>query len=210
MHVLNHFNRRHMPCFIVLLEQSNDDVYDFFVGLELPFMMMPHPLIPVSLPPASVTMAMSQMNHLSTIANMAAAAQVQSPPSRVETSVIKVIVSHRVVYTYTKTSWSHHRSVFLIPQVILSTKSEKTVNRLWEKSLAVIRTRGTIFRQTRLISSCLLYLLRERNIGSWMICLNFVCAYVWLCACPCVCACGVRDLKVWEREPDVFSEDQKC
>lgn len=51
---------------------------------------MPHPLIPVSLPPASVTMAMSQMNHLSTIANMAAAAQVQSPPSRVETSVIKV------------------------------------------------------------------------------------------------------------------------
>uniref|UniRef100_A0A287DB32 Dachshund family transcription factor 1 n=1 Tax=Ictidomys tridecemlineatus TaxID=43179 RepID=A0A287DB32_ICTTR len=62
------------------------------VGLELPFMMMPHPLIPVSLPPASVTMAMSQMNHLSTIANMAAAAQVQSPPSRVETSVIKVMV----------------------------------------------------------------------------------------------------------------------
>ncbi|KAM6316946.1 dachshund homolog 1 isoform 2-T2 [Aegotheles albertisi] len=59
------------------------------VGLELPFMMMPHPLIPVSLPPASVTMAMSQMNHLSTIANMAAAAQVQGPPSRVETSVIK-------------------------------------------------------------------------------------------------------------------------
>ncbi|KAL9867439.1 dachshund homolog 1 [Geothlypis trichas] len=59
-------------------------------GLELPFMMMPHPLIPVSLPPASVTMAMSQMNHLSTIANMAAAAQVQSPPSRAETSVIKV------------------------------------------------------------------------------------------------------------------------
>ncbi|XP_078513544.1 dachshund homolog 1 isoform X3 [Lissotriton helveticus] len=58
-------------------------------GLELPFMMMSHPLIPVSLPPASVTMAMSQMNHLSTIANMAAAAQVQSPPSRVETSVIK-------------------------------------------------------------------------------------------------------------------------
>lgn len=55
-------------------------------------MMMPHPLIPVSLPPASVTMAMSQMNHLSTIANMAAAAQVQSPPSRVETSVIKVTI----------------------------------------------------------------------------------------------------------------------
>ncbi|XP_075447142.1 dachshund homolog 1 isoform X4 [Ascaphus truei] len=58
-------------------------------GLELPFMMMPHPLIPVSLPPASVTMAMSQMNHLNTIATMAAAAQIQRPPSRVETSVIK-------------------------------------------------------------------------------------------------------------------------
>ncbi|KAK3568237.1 hypothetical protein QTP86_002010 [Hemibagrus guttatus] len=52
-------------------------------------MMMPHPLIPVSLPPASVTMAMSQMNHLSTIANMAAAAQGQSAPSRMVTSVIK-------------------------------------------------------------------------------------------------------------------------
>uniref|UniRef100_A0A8C9SK20 Dachshund c n=1 Tax=Scleropages formosus TaxID=113540 RepID=A0A8C9SK20_SCLFO len=60
------------------------------VGLELPFMMMPHPLIPVNLPPASVSMAMSQMNHLSTIANMAAAAHVQSVPSRMVTSVIKV------------------------------------------------------------------------------------------------------------------------
>ncbi|XP_046902208.1 dachshund d isoform X2 [Hypomesus transpacificus] len=60
--------------------------------LELPFMMMPHPLIPVSLPPASVTMAMSQMNHLSTIANMAAAAQGQSLPSRMVTSVIKSVL----------------------------------------------------------------------------------------------------------------------
>ncbi|KAK1802991.1 hypothetical protein P4O66_021530 [Electrophorus voltai] len=55
-------------------------------SLELPFMMMSHPLIPVSLPPASVTMAMNQMNHLSTIANMAAAAHV---PARMATSVIK-------------------------------------------------------------------------------------------------------------------------
>ncbi|XP_029314939.1 dachshund d isoform X6 [Cottoperca gobio] len=62
------------------------------VGLELPFMMMPHPLIPVSLPPASVTMAMSQMNHLSTIANMAAAAQGQGLPSRMVTSVIKALL----------------------------------------------------------------------------------------------------------------------
>ncbi|KAJ8351706.1 hypothetical protein SKAU_G00231820 [Synaphobranchus kaupii] len=63
--------------------------YGSSVGLELPFMMMPHPLIPVSLPPASVTMAMSQMNHLNTIANMAAAAQVQSALPRMVTSVIK-------------------------------------------------------------------------------------------------------------------------
>ncbi|XP_051881971.1 dachshund homolog 1-like isoform X2 [Pristis pectinata] len=69
-------------------ESENGDI-NSSIGLELPFMMMPHPLIPVSLPPASVTMAMSQMNHLTTIANMAAAAQVQSPPSRMETSVIK-------------------------------------------------------------------------------------------------------------------------
>jgi len=62
----------------------------FCTGLELPFMMMPHPLIPVSLPPASVTMAMNQMNHLNTIANMAAAAQVKCVPSRMMTSVIKV------------------------------------------------------------------------------------------------------------------------
>ncbi|XP_036814238.1 dachshund homolog 2-like isoform X2 [Oncorhynchus mykiss] len=42
---------------------------------DLPFVMMTHPLLPVRVPPASVAMAMSQMNHLNTIANMAAAAQ---------------------------------------------------------------------------------------------------------------------------------------
>lgn len=52
--------------------------------------MMPHPLLPVSLPPASVAMAMNQMNHLNTIANMAAAAQMHSPLSRAGASVIKV------------------------------------------------------------------------------------------------------------------------
>nr|XP_054364557.1 dachshund homolog 2 isoform X3 [Mirounga angustirostris] len=52
-------------------------------------MMMPHPLLPVSLPPASVAMAMNQMNHLNTIANMAAAAQIHSPLSRAGASVIK-------------------------------------------------------------------------------------------------------------------------
>ncbi|NWX66688.1 DACH2 protein, partial [Promerops cafer] len=58
--------------------------------IDLPFMMMPHPLLPVSLPPASVAMAMNQMNHLNTIANMAAAAQMHSPLSRAGASVIKV------------------------------------------------------------------------------------------------------------------------
>ncbi|XP_048885194.1 LOW QUALITY PROTEIN: dachshund homolog 2-like [Brienomyrus brachyistius] len=57
--------------------------------LDLPFMLMPHPLLPVSLPPASVAMAMSQMNHLSTMANMAAAAQMHGSLSRAGTSVIK-------------------------------------------------------------------------------------------------------------------------
>ncbi|XP_070641547.1 dachshund homolog 2 isoform X2 [Bos indicus] len=57
--------------------------------LDLPFMMMPHPLLPVSLPPASVAMAMNQMNHLNTIANMAAAAQIHNPLSRAGASVIK-------------------------------------------------------------------------------------------------------------------------
>ncbi|KAG5853343.1 hypothetical protein ANANG_G00072190 [Anguilla anguilla] len=60
--------------------------------LDLPFMMMPHPLLPVSLPPASVAMAMNQMNHLNTIANMAAAAQMHSPLSRGGASVIKECV----------------------------------------------------------------------------------------------------------------------
>ncbi|XP_063068009.1 dachshund c [Engraulis encrasicolus] len=70
-------------------DSDNGDI-NSGIGLDLPFMMMSHPLIPVSLPPASVTMAMSQMNHLSTIANMAAAAQVhQTAHSRMTTSVIK-------------------------------------------------------------------------------------------------------------------------
>ncbi|XP_060791779.1 dachshund a [Neoarius graeffei] len=60
--------------------------------LDLPFMMMPHPLLPVSLPPASVAMAMNQMNHLNTIANMAATAQMHSPLSRAGASVIKECV----------------------------------------------------------------------------------------------------------------------
>ncbi|XP_041738171.2 dachshund b, partial [Coregonus clupeaformis] len=45
---------------------------------DIPFMMMPHRLLPVRLPPASVAMAMSQMNHLNTIANMVAAAQIHT------------------------------------------------------------------------------------------------------------------------------------
>lgn len=64
------------PCLNVRLPQSEESLSSFCLsGLDLPFMMMPHPLLPMGLPPASVAMAMSQMNHLSTIANMAAAAQ---------------------------------------------------------------------------------------------------------------------------------------
>lgn len=55
-------------------------------------MMMPHPLLSVSLPPASVAMAMNQMNHLNTIANMTVAAQLHNPLSRAEASVLKVVV----------------------------------------------------------------------------------------------------------------------
>ncbi|KAE8584560.1 hypothetical protein XENTR_v10021015 [Xenopus tropicalis] len=69
--------------------QQNHLLANSEYGLDLPFMMMPHPLLPVSLPPASVAMAMNQMNHLNTIANMAAAAQMHSPLSRVGASVIK-------------------------------------------------------------------------------------------------------------------------
>ncbi|XP_072513128.1 dachshund c isoform X2 [Salminus brasiliensis] len=69
-------------------DSENGDI-NSSMGLELPFMMMSHPLIPVSLPPASVTMAMNQMNHLNTIANMAAAVQAQNDSSRMATSVIK-------------------------------------------------------------------------------------------------------------------------
>ncbi|XP_006871370.1 PREDICTED: dachshund homolog 2-like [Chrysochloris asiatica] len=63
--------------------------------LDLPFVMMPHPLFPVSLPPASVAMAMNQMNHLNTIANMATAAQIHIPLSRTGATVIKERIPER-------------------------------------------------------------------------------------------------------------------
>ncbi|XP_064422704.1 dachshund a isoform X3 [Latimeria chalumnae] len=69
--------------------ESENEELNSNTGLDLPFMMMPHPLLPVSLPPASVAMAMNQMNHLNTIANMAAAVQMHSPLSRAGGSVIK-------------------------------------------------------------------------------------------------------------------------
>ncbi|XP_042604364.1 dachshund homolog 2-like isoform X3 [Cyprinus carpio] len=72
--------------------ESENEELNSSAGLDLPFMMMPHPLLPVSLPPASVAMAMNQMNHLNTIANMAAAAQMHSPLSRAGSSVIKECV----------------------------------------------------------------------------------------------------------------------
>lgn len=59
---------------------------------QLPFMMMSHPLIPASLAPASVSMAMGQMNRLSTLASMANVAQLHANHhARAPTSVIKVI-----------------------------------------------------------------------------------------------------------------------
>ncbi|KAM3869028.1 dachshund homolog 2-like [Diretmus argenteus] len=49
---------------------------------DLPFMVMPHPLLPVGLPPASVAMAMNQMSQLSGLANMAAMSQVHHQESK--------------------------------------------------------------------------------------------------------------------------------
>lgn len=58
---------------------------------QLPFMMMSHPLIPASLAPASVSMAMGQMNRQSMLASMANVAHLHAnPPARAPTSVIKV------------------------------------------------------------------------------------------------------------------------
>uniref|UniRef100_A0A3Q3XHW5 SKI/SNO/DAC domain-containing protein n=1 Tax=Mola mola TaxID=94237 RepID=A0A3Q3XHW5_MOLML len=50
---------------------------------DIPFMVMPHPLLPVGLPTASVAMAMNQMTQLSGLANMAAMSQAQHEESKV-------------------------------------------------------------------------------------------------------------------------------
>ncbi|KAM4545852.1 dachshund homolog 2-like [Odontesthes bonariensis] len=44
---------------------------------EFPFMVMPHPLLPVGLPPASVAMAINQMSQLGSLTNMATASQAE-------------------------------------------------------------------------------------------------------------------------------------
>uniref|UniRef100_H3CFJ8 Uncharacterized protein n=1 Tax=Tetraodon nigroviridis TaxID=99883 RepID=H3CFJ8_TETNG len=49
---------------------------------DLPFMVMPHPLLPVGLPPAGVAMAMNQMSQLSGLANMAAISQIREEDSK--------------------------------------------------------------------------------------------------------------------------------
>ncbi|XP_030602081.1 dachshund homolog 2-like [Archocentrus centrarchus] len=49
---------------------------------DLPFMVMPHPLLPVGLPSASVAMAMNQMSQLSSLANMAAVSRAQTEESK--------------------------------------------------------------------------------------------------------------------------------
>lgn len=75
----------------------NNDLFYFLICFQtavldqLPFMMMSHPLIPASLAPASVSMAMGQMNRLSTLASMANVAHLHAKlPTRAPTSVIKV------------------------------------------------------------------------------------------------------------------------
>ncbi|KAF3841956.1 hypothetical protein F7725_023907 [Dissostichus mawsoni] len=64
------------------LNGENGDHSHQLVLDQLPFMMMSHPLIPASLAPASVSMAMGQMNRLSTLASMANMAQLHAklPP----------------------------------------------------------------------------------------------------------------------------------
>ncbi|XP_029304110.1 dachshund homolog 2-like isoform X2 [Cottoperca gobio] len=49
---------------------------------DFPFMVMPHPLLPVGLPPASIAMAMNQMSHLSGLANMAAVSHFHTEDSK--------------------------------------------------------------------------------------------------------------------------------
>ncbi|XP_004551550.1 dachshund c isoform X2 [Maylandia zebra] len=69
---------------------ENGDHNPGLVLEQLPFMMMSHPLIPASLAPASVSMAMGQMNRQSMLASMANVAHLHAnPPARAPTSVIK-------------------------------------------------------------------------------------------------------------------------
>ncbi|KAM6912113.1 dachshund a [Lycodopsis pacificus] len=49
---------------------------------DFPFMVMPHPLLPMGLPPASVAMAINQMGQLSGLANMAVVSHVQLEESK--------------------------------------------------------------------------------------------------------------------------------
>ncbi|CAF92311.1 unnamed protein product, partial [Tetraodon nigroviridis] len=60
---------------------------------DLPFMVMPHPLLPVGLPPAGVAMAMNQMSQLSGLANMAAISQIREEDSKVRDQR-KLVSSH--------------------------------------------------------------------------------------------------------------------
>uniref|UniRef100_A0A3P8NDE5 SKI/SNO/DAC domain-containing protein n=1 Tax=Astatotilapia calliptera TaxID=8154 RepID=A0A3P8NDE5_ASTCA len=59
---------------------------------DLPFMVMPHPILPVGLPPASVAMAMNHMSQLSDLANMAVVSQVHTEESKVKASSSKMCV----------------------------------------------------------------------------------------------------------------------
>ncbi|XP_017573228.1 dachshund b isoform X3 [Pygocentrus nattereri] len=80
---------------------------------DLPFKMIPHPLLPVNLPRTSVALVMNQMNHLNTLANVVSSARVHSPSTR-QISVIKECAEDSPSLTSTvggmamsKTDYSH-------------------------------------------------------------------------------------------------------
>lgn len=71
-----------------------------------------------------------------------------------------------------------------------------------KKNLVVIRTSGKRFRQARLISSCLPYILKEKHRALNDMFKFCVCLYVRLCVCMHafmhVCVCGVVNLNMWK------------
>lgn len=56
-------------------------------------MVMPHPFLPVGLPPAGVAMAMNHMSQLSGLANMAAMSQLHHEESKVTALTLLMLVA---------------------------------------------------------------------------------------------------------------------